>query len=267
MTRILTIGLGGTIGSVKKDSIALDGNTLKILDCVHYDDVELVRDSPFSVLSENMTVELWKKLISYIDSIDFNSFDGVIILHGSDTLAYTSSLIANAFPDKSIVLTASDKPIEDENSNGIENFDCAVRALKQGVQYPVVSYDGLFRADCITSADVQDKFVSVDKTLPPLNSKVIYDKNILLINAYVGIDAKNYNFENVDAVLVNMYHSATVPSEFAKELEKTGKPVYYVTHKPSADYESTAGIKNIIKNCIAENAYARILLTNGNLMI
>lgn len=267
MTRILTVGLGGTIGSVKKDSIALDSNALKILDRVHYEDVELIGDSPFSVLSENMTVRLWKELISYIDSIDFCSFDSVIILHGSDTLAFTASIIANAFPDKSIVLTASDKPIEDESSNGIRNFEDAVLAVKHGVHSPMVSYDGLFKADCITSADVQDKFISIDKTLEPLNSKIIYDKNILLINAYVGINAGNYNFDYADAVLVNMYHSATVPCEFAHELAKTGKPVYYVTHKQSADYESTAGIKNIIKNCTPENAYARILLTNGKIMI
>lgn len=267
MTKILVVGLGGTIGSVKKDSIGLDSNTLKILDSVSYSDVTLIGDSLFSVLSENMSIGLWKKLISYIDNIDFDSLDGIILLHGSDTLAFTSSMIANAFPDKSIVLVAADKPIEDESSNGIRNFDRAVQALKQGVNSPMVSYDGLFRADCITSADVRDRFISIDKTVQPLNSKIIYDKNLLLIESYVGINAKNYNFDNVDAVLVGMYHSATVSVDFAKALEKTGKPVYYVTHKPSADYETAAGIKNMITNCTMENAYARILLTNGNLVI
>lgn len=267
MARILVIGLGGTIGSVKRESIGLDVNNLKILDHISCSDVEFIGCSPFSVLSENMSLDLWKKLISYIDSVDFDSYDGVIILHGSDTLAFTSSIIANAFPDKSIVLVAADKPIEDESSNGISNFNCAVQALEQGVSCPMVSYDGLMKADCITSADVRDCFVTIDKTLPPINSKVIYDKNILLIKSYVGIDARNYNFDGVDAVLVEMYHSATVSVDFASALEKIGKPVYYVTHKPSADYESASGIKNIITNCTAENAYARILLTNGNLVI
>ncbi len=267
MTRILVAGLGGTIGSVKRDSIGLDSNNLKILDFAKYSDVEFIGRSPFSVLSENMSTELWKKLISYIDSIDFDSFDGVIILHGSDTLAFTSSIIANAFPNEAIVFVAADKPIEDSGSNGISNFENAVTAIKNGIEFPMVSYDGLIKADCITSADVRDRFVSIDKTAEPLNSKIIYDKNILFIKSYVGADAENYNFDNVDAVLVEMYHSATVSVDFAKALKKSGKPVYYVTHKPGADYESAAGIKNIITNCTVENAYARILLTNGNLVI
>lgn len=261
MNKILVIGLGGTIGSVKKDSIGLDRNNLKILDYVSCDNTLFEGVSPFSVLSENMTIPLWKKLVEFIDSIDFSKYTGVIILHGSDTLAFTSSIIANAFPDEKIVLVAADKPIEDKDSNGISNFENAVWAIIKGIDSPLVSYDGIFRANCITSADINDRFVSINSTIPPVNSKTIYDKNILIINPYVGINLENYNLKTVDAVLVSMYHSATVPKDIVNFWEQSAVPVYFVTHKSSADYETAQELDNIIFGCTIENAYARLLLT------
>jgi L-asparaginase len=263
---ILVIGLGGTIGSVKgKDSITLDKNNLKILDYCKRDDVEFKGVSPFSILSENMNIAKWRELISYLDDINFAKYDGVIILHGSDTLAYTSALIGNTFADEKIILVASDKPIEDKNSNAIDNFNNAVDVIVNSkITSPLVSYNGIFRADSITSADIHDTFLSLHTTLEPINSKVIYDKNILIVNPYVNIDYNNYNLDKVDCVLIGMYHSATVPSntiEFCKKLESHSIRYNFVTHKQSADYETATELKNIIFNCTIENAYARMLLT------
>ena len=112
MNKILVIGLGGTIGSVAGESISLDDNCLKILDVTEHTNVQFDTVSPFKVLSENMTKALWQKLIDCLDEVDFSKYKGVIILHGSDTLAFTSAIIANAFADKNIVLVASDKPVE-----------------------------------------------------------------------------------------------------------------------------------------------------------
>lgn len=259
---ILVIGLGGTIGSIKADSIGLDENNLKILDYVKREEVEFVGASPFSVLSENMTIDLWKRLIAFLDEVDFNSYQGVIILHGSDTLSFTSSIIANAFPKKKIVFVASDKPLEDKTANGIKNFNSAVDFILSDCNDVFVSYDGIFKANQISSINIEEKLTSIEKTIPPVDSKIIYDKNILIVNSYVGIDMNNYNLDNVDAVLVGMFHSATAPSELVEFAKNTEKEVYFVTHKASADYETSTDIANIIYNSTIENAYARLLLTN-----
>lgn len=262
--KILVIGLGGTIGSVKTDSIGLDKNNLKILDFCRRDGVEFIGISPFSILSENMCIDLWKQLIEFLEGIDFNQYRGVIILHGSDTLAYTAALIANAFPDKPIVFAAADKPVEDKDSNGIDNFNAAVDFIISGTNSVYVSYDKIMKAECVTSADIHDEFLSLEKTLPPIDSKIIYDKNILIVNPYVGINFKNYNLDNIDGVLICMYHSATVPNNtkaFCEKFTKQNIPYYFVTHKASADYETARDIEPILFNCTVENAYARLLLT------
>lgn len=256
MNKILVIGLGGTIGSVKQDNIHLDENCLKILNYCKFDNVKFEGVSPFSVLSENMTKELWQRLIDYLDTISFDEYKGVIILHGSDTLAYTSSIIANAFPTKNIILVASDKPIEDKTANGIENFNEAVDHILNNDAGVYVSYDGIKAGNAITSADINDKFRAIPATIPPANKKRISTKNVLILNAYVGINLDNYNLENVDEVLIEMYHSATIPDS----LKSINIPHKFVTHKSGADYETSKDIKNILFSCTIENAYAISIL-------
>lgn len=260
--KILVVATGGTIGSVKGDSIGLDSNCLKILDRYECEDVEFVGDCPFTVLSENITLELWQKLIDYLDNINFGDYDGVIILHGSDTLAYTSAIIANAFPNESIALVASDKPIEDESSNGISNFAIAVDSIRQGIDHPITCYDSVHNSIGITSANVLDEFVSIDTDIAPVCSRHINGKRVLVINSFVGFCGEYYDLSNVDAVLIGMYHSATAPHSVIDFAKNCSKPVYFVTHKSTAEYETAQGIDNIIFNCTLENALARLLLTN-----
>lgn len=260
--KILVIATGGTIGSIKGDSISLDSDNLKILSRCARDGVKYVGVSPFSVLSENMSIALWRRLIDYIDCAGIEDYAGVIILHGSDTLAYTSAVIANAFPNSSIVLTAADKPIEDEASNGVANFNLAVDMIADGVTCPMVAYDGAHRADSITSADVNDKFISINSAPAPADSRNIADKNILIVKSYVGMDMNNYNLDNVDAVIVDMFHSATVPDCVRDYARASDVPFYFVTHKMSAEYETAQDIDNIVFGCTVENLYARLLLTN-----
>lgn len=263
MKKILVIALGGTIGSVKAECVSLDKNNLKILDYCKYDNVEYEGVSPFSVLSENMSISLWRELVDYLNNVEFKNYTGVIILHGSDTLAYTSALIGNAFCDNNIVLVAADKPIEDKESNGIDNFNMAVNHLLSGTKGVYVSYNKIMPAVAVTSAGVDDEFDCIPAVCEYVNSRKIYDRNILVINSYVGINIDNYNINNADAVLIGMFHSATVPSCLVELSEKVDIPVYFVTHKSSADYETAKGIKNIIYNSTIENAYAKLLLSDN----
>ena len=185
--KILIISTGGTIGSKKDDNIHLDA-PFKV---VHFADenlikgVELSFSCPYTILSENMD---FSHLQSLVDEIKESDSDNIIILHGSDTLAFTSSFIANLFWDKNIVLTASDKPIEDNSANGISNFNDALRHIKKGEKGVFVSYDGIFPADTITSADGLDKFRQTGKSQPKFKNPCLAPKNILVIKPYIKID-------------------------------------------------------------------------------
>lgn len=263
MHKILVVGTGGTIASVKGSSIHLD-NPFKILDYVQYKNVSFDCASPFSVLSENINFDLWQRLTDYLYSVDFDKYTGVIILHGSDTLAYTGALLGNLFYDKSIVLVAADKPLEDISSNGVENFEKAVEFICDRVKGVYISYNGLFRGVRTVSAGENDRFVSAGKKPEPLSNPVITPKNILVIRPYVNIDYANYNLDGVDVVLHTMYHSATAPEnvkQFIKKCRERDIPFYFVTPRSSAEYETAKDFDSIIFNSTLENAFARIVLT------
>ncbi len=263
--RILVIGLGGTIGSVKSDKIGLDSNNLKILGYCKRDDVEFEGVTLFSVLSENMSFEFWKRLLEYLDKVDYSKYEGVIVLHGSDTLAYTSALIFNAFPHKKIALVAADKPVEDKTSNGFLNFNNAVDGILNGeINCPTASYNGLFKGNCVCNIGASNQLVYVNNKREPVSCCKIVAKNILIINPYVEINFDNYNLNNVDCVLFTMYHSATVAQntvEFCNKLKQKEIDYYFVTHCESAQYESSAQLDNIIFSTTVENEYAKLLLT------
>ncbi len=267
--KILIISTGGTIASKKDDNIHLDApfKVVNFADKNLIKDVEFSFSCPYTVLSENMD---FSHLQSLVDEISRSDTDNIIILHGSDTLAFTSSFIANLFWDKNIVLTASDKPIEDKAANGISNFNEALRHIIKGEKGVFVSYDGIFHGDTITSADGLDKFRQTGKPQEKLKNPRLAPRNILVIKPYINIDYNNYNIKGVDLVLHEMYHSATVPEgakDFAKRCKQSGVPFYFVTPKSSADYETSADILDmIIFNSTLENAFARFNIKASRLM-
>lgn len=245
--KILVVGTGGTIGSIRGERIHLDA-PLKILDYVSIDNADFECVPLFEILSENMDFDHWQILTDYIAGVDFEKYRGVIILHGSDTLSFTGALLANLFYDKPIVLVASDKPLEDKTANGIPNFKNAVKYILNGIDRVHISYDKIYQ--------VENK--------KPLESPALHKKSILAISPYVGINYSSYSLDGVDVVLHTMYHSATAPENvkaFIERCKSSNIPFYFVTENSSADYESARDFNNIIFNSTLESAYARLLLS------
>ena len=58
--------------------------------------VHLKPEKNFGILSENMTAEKWNEIAGYFaENIErFQECDGIIVAHGTDTLAYTTSLFS-----------------------------------------------------------------------------------------------------------------------------------------------------------------------------
>ncbi|MDF2835385.1 MAG: Asparaginase/glutaminase [Paenibacillus sp.] len=146
MKRLLIIFTGGTIGSkAEGKSIDVhDAGSYALLEAYRRTDaaradIELHTLEPLNLLSENMTTDDWRTLAVAIREADPASYDGVIVTHGSDTLAYSTATMGYLFADTSvpIVFTASNYPIADKRANGLRNFagaiDFAVGAACPGV--------------------------------------------------------------------------------------------------------------------------------------
>lgn len=83
--------------------------------------------------STNIKVAIWSTLARKIFSYG-KKYDGFIIIHGTDTLAYTASALSYALKniDKPIIFTGAQKPLDDINSDGRNNLinSCLVAQME-----------------------------------------------------------------------------------------------------------------------------------------
>lgn len=95
-----------------------------------------VGSMPLDILSENMTTRHWNTLITAMKSIDYSAFDGIIILHGTDTLAYTAALLSMLMAGTKIpvFLVSSQLPPYEKEANGNANFRAAVELIVNGIE-------------------------------------------------------------------------------------------------------------------------------------
>ncbi|MFA6376870.1 MAG: asparaginase [Candidatus Paceibacterota bacterium] len=125
--RICFIYCGGTIGMVRKgdgllgpaqnsgDLISLVPGLENLADFGY----EFVAD----IDSTNMHLAIWKKLAQTIFD-KYENYDGFVIAHGTDTMAYTASALSFALQNlaKPVVITGAQKPIIDLASDGQNNL-------------------------------------------------------------------------------------------------------------------------------------------------
>lgn len=142
MKRILLIATGGTIAS-KESSHGLSPQ-LKAEEILSF--VPGVREfcqpkamQILNIDSTNMEPKHWKQIVGVIRK-HYEEYDGFVIAHGTDTMAYTgaalSYMIQNA--DKPIVITGAQKAIDleitDAKTNLMDSFLYAADEESQGVQ-------------------------------------------------------------------------------------------------------------------------------------
>lgn len=137
MKKVLMIGTGGTIASdLSSEGLVPALTTEQLLSYVPeistLCDVDCVQ--LFSVDSTNMTPQHWLTLVQAIRG-RYDSYDGFVICHGTDTMAYTAAALSYLIQGspKPIILTGAQKPIgfdsTDSKTNLRDSFLCATSAL------------------------------------------------------------------------------------------------------------------------------------------
>ncbi|MEN8815703.1 MAG: asparaginase [Nonlabens sp.] len=144
--KILLIYTGGTIGMMKdpetKALRAFDFSKLlvhipeiKQLDC-EIDTFSF--EEPID--SSDMNLEEWRNLGDVINE-NYDSYQGFVVLHGSDTMSYTGSTLSFMFENltKPIILTGSQLPIGDLRTDAKENLITSLQlAIQQDDKGPII---------------------------------------------------------------------------------------------------------------------------------
>lgn len=126
MKKILLIATGGTIASRKTTSGLAPGLTAREL-LAQVPDVEsfcrVETTEPMSLDSTNISPGDWLTLAGVIEE-NYDRFDGFVICHGTDTLAYTAAALSYLIQNtrKPIVLTGAQRPIDLEDTDARQNL-------------------------------------------------------------------------------------------------------------------------------------------------
>lgn len=127
---------GGTIaGRTNEDRISLGGAPYALLDGLE-SDIRAETEEPYSILSEELDASKLLILAKCIKrTLDSGSFDAIIVTHGTDTLCYTAAFLSYVFEgcEIPIILVSSGFPLDDERSNGRENFKAAIEFARLGI--------------------------------------------------------------------------------------------------------------------------------------
>ena len=101
---------------------------------------ELCEMSPL-LDSSNMTVREWNNIASIIYRNYYN-YDGFVVLHGTDTMAYTASALSFILSglDKPVILTGSQIPLSEMRSDGRDNLITSILIAAEGVAREVCLY-------------------------------------------------------------------------------------------------------------------------------
>lgn len=251
--RILLIYTGGTIGMMKDfETGALKAFNfskllqripeLKQLDC----EIETFSfEHPMD--SSNMNPENWVRIAEIIED-NYVSFDGFVVLHGSDTMSYSASALSFMLENlnKPVIFTGSQLPIGDLRTDAKENLITAIQiASLQLKNKPVINEVGLYfeyklhRGNRTTKINAEHFNAFTSPNYPELAESGVHlkvnhpvllpksgtkkfkvnkalDNNVVIVKIFPGINeavlAAIFNIPNLKGVVLETYGSGNAPT-------------------------------------------------------
>ena len=250
MARVLTMTrkhiyvayTGGTIGMQRSSHgyIPADGFMTQQLEAMpefHREEMPLFTVHEYSPLmdSSDMTPNDWQHIADDIQA-NYDKYDGFVILHGTDTMAYTASALSFMFENlgKPVIVTGSQIPLAELRSDGQANL---LNALHIAANYPINEVtlffnNQLMRGNRSTKSRADGFSAFSSPNLP------------VLLEAGISIQVSNPELINKK------------PSGEFKIHTITPQPIGVITMYPGISHE-------VIRNTLRQPVNAMILLTFG----
>lgn len=266
MKKILMLGTGGTIACKRGDSGLKPLLTSNELLSYVPDAKEFCQADSLQILnidSTNMQPKHWLIISKVIES-HYEDYDGFVICHGTDTMAYTAAALSYMIQNsqKPIVITGAQKPIDMENTDARTNlfdslrfasddrahgvtivFDGKAIAGTRGKKVRTKSYNAFSSINFPYIATIQDGHVIFyldDKKTYSGKLHFFHDLNpnvaLMKLIPSMGAHVLDYMAEHYDAVIIESFGVGGLPSydsgDFYNAIEKwifLGKTVVMTT--------------------------------------
>ena len=155
MKKILILNTGGTFSSQASGhglAPSISGDEIISRLGVIDDDIQLEVEDYCSLDSANIMPDDWVSISCKIAG-SLSDYNGFIVIHGTDTLAYTSSMLSFMLQNIQVpvVVTGSQMPLNTPMSDALMNLQCAVWMAASGVPGVFVAFDRKIMLGCRTS--------------------------------------------------------------------------------------------------------------------
>lgn len=178
----------------------------------------------------------WIKLVNFIAS-NYDEYDGFVILHGTDTMAYTASAISFAFQNlrKPVILTGSQVPMSNIRSDARRNLVNSVEMATLPLYEVAVCFnDFVYRGNRTTKMSIGDFDAFASPNHPPLAEIGLnielhrssekaekelrvtpaYSDEIFLLKLFPNLNPgflDKINLQNIRALVVEAFGSGNFP--------------------------------------------------------
>ncbi len=249
MKKLLLLTTGGTIASLEGENglvpeMEVDEflSHLTGLDLLcHIESMPLM-----NIDSTNMQPENWVEMADTIYE-HYHDYDGFVITHGTDTMAYTSAALSYMLQDvdKPIVITGSQIPIAFKKTDAKKNISDAIRYACEEISGVYVVFDGRViqgtRAIKLRTKSY-DSFESINYPYvafiheydieynkpfhSPKNKRIKLDTSLCtdvsLVKLHPGIKPEFFDFlkKQCQGIVIESYGSGGIPFQGRNILEK-----------------------------------------------
>ncbi len=147
MKKILMIATGGTIASKETDEgLTPQISSQELLSCVPEvaDVCEVSAVQPFNLDSTNLHAPHWLRIAEIIEK-NYSFFDGFVVTHGTDTMAYTAAALSYLIQKsaKPVVLTGSQRSVYSRDTDARRNLsDAFLFCADSGAHGVKIVFDG-----------------------------------------------------------------------------------------------------------------------------
>ena len=155
MKNILILNTGGTFSSEASGhglAPSITGEEIKGKLGIVSDEISITVEDYCALDSANIMPDDWVNIAKRIAEC-VKDYNGFIVIHGTDTLAYTSSMLSFMLQNIQVpvVITGSQMPLNAPLSDAIMNLQCSVWMAASGVPGVFVAFDRKIMLGCRTS--------------------------------------------------------------------------------------------------------------------
>lgn len=251
--KVYILYVGGTIGMKYKKKtglVPIKGLLTKLVDDMKIRqslniDYKIERTAPL-IDSSNLKVNNWYAVLKKL-FLNYSKYDTFVIIHGTDTLAYTSSALSFFLRlwEKPVIITGSQIPLYEFRTDGKDNIiNSIIVSLYKIPDVLVVFGNRIMRGNLIRKVNSTsfNAYSSPNyRDVGLLNVNINLDDDLIMGHIVPEFSSKlndNWNLEDWNFKTINIYQFMLLPIHNGKLLEKL------IDQEPEAIILRTYGIGN-----------------------